>query len=72
MTDDGGSRGVGRTLGLRVRDVVDVLPEYACTTVATVLDRLVHKGLVHRRIQRRTVLFTGVGTPGAHTAVLMH
>ncbi len=57
---------------LRVRDVVDVLPEYAYTTVATVLDRLVHKGLVHRRIEGRTILFTGVGTPGAHTAVLMH
>lgn len=57
---------------LRVRDVADVLPEYAYTTVATVLDRLVHKGVVHRRRDGRTVLFTSVGTPGAHTAVLMH
>jgi len=57
---------------LRVRDVANVLPGYAYTTVATVLDRLVHKGLVHRRMDGRTVRFTGVGTPGAHTAVLMH
>jgi len=56
----------------RVRDVADVLPEYAYTTVATVLDRLVHKGLVQRRMDGRTIQFTSVGTPGAHTAVLMH
>jgi predicted transcriptional regulator len=57
---------------LSVRDVADVLTDYAYTTVATVLDRLVHKGLVQRRMDGRTIQFTGVGTPGAHTAVLMH
>lgn len=57
---------------LKVREVADGLPEYAYTTVATVLDRLVHKGVVRRRRDGRTVLFTSVGTPGAHTAVLMH
>jgi len=50
----------------------DVLPDYAYTTVATVLDRLVHKGLVHRRMDRRTIRFTTIATRGTHTAVLMH
>ena len=54
------------------RDVTDALAEYAYTTVATVLDRLVHKGLVHRRMDGRTIHFTAVGSRGAHTAVLMH
>lgn len=57
---------------LRVRDVADTLPHYAYTTVATVLDRLVHKGLVRRRMDGRTIRFTTNGTPGTHTAVLMH
>ena len=57
---------------LSVRDVAHVVPDYAYTTVATVLDRLVHKGLARRRMVGRTIQFTGVGTPGAHTAVLMH
>lgn len=57
---------------LSVRDVADVLPEYAYTTVATVLDRLVHKGLVRRRLDERTIRFTTIGTRGTHTAVLMH
>ncbi len=54
------------------RNVADVLPAHAYTTVATVLDRLVHKGLVRRRMDGRTIRFSAVGTPGAHTAVLMH
>jgi predicted transcriptional regulator len=54
------------------RDVADVLPDYAYTTVATVLDRLAHKGLVHRRMEGRSIRFTAVGTRGAHTAVLMY
>jgi len=54
------------------RQVADALPEYAYTTVATVLDRLVHKGLVRRRMDGRTIRFVAVGTRGAHTAVLMH
>lgn len=55
-----------------VRDVADVLSDYAYTTVATVLDRLVHKGMVRRRKDGRTIRFTSIGTPGAHTALLMH
>lgn len=57
---------------LSVRAVAEVLPHYAYTTVATVLDRLVHKGLVRRRMDGRTVQFTGIATRGTHTAVLMH
>ncbi len=54
------------------RDVADALTDYAYTTVATVLDRLAHKGLVHRRREGRTIRFGAIGTRGAHTAVLMH
>jgi predicted transcriptional regulator len=54
------------------RQVADSLPDHAYTTVATVLDRLVHKGLVRRRMDGRTIRFAAVGTAGAHTAVLMH
>jgi predicted transcriptional regulator len=53
------------------RQVADALPEHAYTTVATVLDRLVHKGLVGRRKLGRSIRFAAVGTQGAHTAVLM-
>ena len=54
------------------RDVAQRLPENAYTTVATVLDRLVHKGLVRREMEGRHIRFTAIGSPGAHTAVLMH
>ena len=54
------------------REVADVISENAYTTVATVLDRLVHKGLVRRRMDGRLIRFAAVGTQGAHTAVLMH
>jgi predicted transcriptional regulator len=53
------------------RDVADVFPESAYTTVATVLDRLVRKGLVRRRMVRGSIRFTAIGTQGAYTAVLM-
>jgi predicted transcriptional regulator len=56
---------------LTVRSVADVLPEYAYTTVATVLERLGQKGLVRRRKVRGVVWFVAIGTRGAHTAVLM-
>lgn len=54
------------------RDVASLLPENAYTTVATVLDRLVHKGLVRRKMEGRFIQFTAIGSPGAHTAMLMH
>ncbi len=53
------------------RDVADRLPEHAYTTVATVLDRLVRKELVLRRMDGRKIRFTPVGSPGARAAVLM-
>lgn len=54
------------------RQVADELPEYAYTTVATVLDRLTHKGVAKRRMDGRTIRFSAIGSKGAHTAVLMH
>ena len=54
------------------RDVADLLPRYAYTTVATVLDRLVHKELLRRRMDERTIRFAPTGTRGAHTAGVMH
>jgi predicted transcriptional regulator len=54
------------------REVADTLEGYAYTTVATVLDRLVHKELVRRRMDGRIIRFAAVGTGGSHTAVLMH
>jgi predicted transcriptional regulator len=54
------------------RQVADLLPGHAYTTVATVLDRLVHKGMVRRRMEGRSIRFAANGTQGAHTAVLMH
>jgi predicted transcriptional regulator len=54
-----------------VRQVADELPEYAYTTVATVLDRLTHKGVLKRRMDGRTIRFAPSGSKGAHTAVLM-
>jgi predicted transcriptional regulator len=53
------------------RDVADHLPEHAYTTVATVLDRLVRKELVRRRMDGRKIRYSAVGSPGAHAAVLM-
>jgi predicted transcriptional regulator len=52
-------------------EVADALPSHAYTTVATVLDRLVNKGLLSRRRDGRTIRFAPVGVRGAHTAVVM-
>ncbi len=54
------------------RDVADLLPNYAYTTVATMLDRLVHKNLASRRLEGRTIRFTATGTRAEHAAQLMH
>lgn len=53
------------------REVANSLPGHAYTTVATVLDRLVNKGLLSRRRDGRTVRFAPVGVRGAYTAVVM-
>lgn len=57
---------------MTVRDVAEALPDYAYTTVATVLDRLVAKGVLHCRKVRRTKRYRAVGSSGSHTAVLMY
>jgi predicted transcriptional regulator len=57
---------------ITIRDVVEVLHEYAYTTVATMLYRLVEKGVVQRTNEGRPNRFVPVGDRGSHTAVLMH
>jgi len=57
---------------ITVRDLADALPEYAYTTLATVLDRLVQKGMVRSELDGRTKRYTTVGSRGRHTAVLMY
>ena len=57
---------------LTVRQIADVLPDYAYTTVATVLDRLSRKELVGRRTDGRIIRFAATGTRADHTALLMH
>jgi predicted transcriptional regulator len=52
--------------------VANALSRYAYTTVATVLDRLTHKGLVRRRMEGRTILFAATGNGATHTAALTH
>ncbi len=54
------------------RHVADLLPQYAYTTVATVLDRLTRKGLVRRTGAARTIRFAPTDTRAAHTAMAMH
>lgn len=56
---------------LRGRAVADRLPEYAYTTVATVLDRLSHKGQVRRTTENRVHLYSATGTAGDHAAKAM-
>jgi predicted transcriptional regulator len=56
---------------LSSRNVADALPDYAYTTIATVLDRLTHKGLVRRRMNGRVIQFTATDTRAANTAMLM-
>lgn len=53
------------------RAVADALPGHAYTTVTTVLDRLVNKGLLKRRRVGRSFRFAPIGVRGAYTAVVM-
>lgn len=55
-----------------VREIADALPEYAYTTVATVLDRLVVKEVLVSRTVERAKRYMAIGSSGAHTAALMH
>ncbi len=54
------------------RRVTEALPEYAYTTVATVLDRLAHKGFILRRTEDRTIRFAAKGTRASYAAQQMH
>ncbi len=54
------------------RDVANQLPDYAYTTVATILERLVRKGFAHREMVGRTVRFTATTSRASHTASAMY
>jgi|HubBroStandDraft_1064217.scaffolds.fasta_scaffold148909_2 predicted transcriptional regulator len=56
---------------LTCREVADALPEYAYTTVATVLDRLSRKGALQRRTVGRVWHFAPVRTGAGHTVAAM-
>jgi len=49
------------------REVADAMPEYAYTTVATVLDRLSRKGALERRLDGRVRRFAPVRSGEGHT-----
>jgi predicted transcriptional regulator len=57
---------------MTIRDLADAFPEYAYTTLATVMDRLVVKGVLRSQIDGRTKRYQATGSRGSHTAVLMH
>ena len=54
------------------REVADSLPDYAYTTVATVLDRLSRKGLLRRMPEGRIFRYAPTETGGAYTARAMY
>lgn len=60
------------TTEVTVRDIGGALPDYAYTTLATVLDRLVMKGVLRSRMLNRAKRYMAVGSSGAHTAVVMY
>jgi predicted transcriptional regulator len=53
------------------REVADAFPDYAYTTLATVLDRLANKELLNRRQDGRIIHYTAADTRAVHTALLM-
>lgn len=55
-----------------VRNVVEAFPDYAYTTIATILDRLVQKGFLRSRLTGRAKYYLTVGSRENHTAVLMY
>jgi predicted transcriptional regulator len=57
---------------ITIRDVADAFPEYAYTTLATVMDRLVVKGVLRSDLDGRTKRYAPTGNSGSHTAVLMY
>ena len=57
---------------ITIRDVADAFPEYAYTTLATIMDRLVVKGVLRSELDGRTKRYEATGSRGSHTAVLMY
>jgi len=55
-----------------VRGISREIPEYAYTTVATIMDRLVRKGVLRCRLVGRAKHYEAIGSRGAHTAVVMY
>jgi predicted transcriptional regulator len=53
------------------RDVVDAIPGYAYTTLATVLDRLSKKGYLRRRTEQGLVRYSAADSQDDHTAAAM-
>lgn len=53
------------------REVADAFPEYAYTTLSTVLDRLVTKELLDRRQDGRVIHYSATNTRAVHTALLI-
>ncbi len=57
---------------ITIRDVADAFPKYAYTTLATIMDRLVSKGVLRSALDGRTKRYETTGSRGSHTAVLMY
>ena len=55
-----------------VKDIARSFPDLAYTTVATMLDRLVEKGLADCRMEKHTKRYSGKGSRAAYTAMAMH
>jgi predicted transcriptional regulator len=56
---------------VRARQVAAVMPDYAPTTIATVLRRLADKGLVRRRVEGRALWYGATGNAAGHVATVM-
>lgn len=53
------------------REVADQLPEYAYTTISTILERLARKELLIRDGQDRIIRYSASDTRAVHIALLM-
>ncbi len=62
-----------KAVSLTANDVARALPGRAYTTIATVLNRLAHKGFVRRASEpgRTVIHYTAVATDATHTAETM-
>jgi predicted transcriptional regulator len=55
-----------------VRNIALSFPDLAYTTVATMLDRLVEKGLAQCKMEKHTKRYSAVGSRAAYTAMAMY